>query len=464
MAGLFQAIELGKRALLTHQLSLQTIGHNIANVDTAGYRRQRVITSSTMPLQDANYSVGTGVTATDIRQVRDLFLGDQYRQENKSLGQWTYKEKTLGQIESLFAEPADDTLSDRLNEFWSAWSDLASNPDSSSVRSEILSQTNTLIDSFHELSSQLRRLQTSIDADLVAASDEINLMLRDIASLNHQIKVAEVGGVDANDLRDARDLVIDELSNYIDVNTHQSENGELIVYVGSMAIVDGKEPHYIEARTVNVDGEVSHDLVWQGTDVELRNANGKLKGILDSRDVIIPEQLEQLNTLAEAIVTQVNSLHRTGTATNGQTAVAFFDPRYTDAANIRINAAIELDESLVMSGMSGEEGDNRVALEIAGLADARTLNEGASSINDYYNSMIGTLGVRTYEAGSFSSNHELLLNQVENARQSVEGVSLDEEMANMVKFQHAYDAAARVITAMDEALDTVIGGMGIVGR
>ncbi|HOP06913.1 MAG TPA: flagellar hook-associated protein FlgK [candidate division Zixibacteria bacterium] len=464
MSGLFQGLELGKRALLTHQVSLQTISHNIANVDTEGYTRQRVITTTTTPDTSANYSVGTGVTATDIRQVKDLFLGDQYRQENKSLGQWSYKEKTLSQIEALYSEPADDTLSDRLNEFWSAWSDLAANPDSSSVRTEILSQANTLINSFHDMSSQLTRLQSSIDSDLVATVSEINLMLSDIASLNHEIKVAEVGGVDANDLRDARDLVIDELSGYLDVNTHESSNGDMIVYVGSMAIVDGNEPHYIEAQTENVDGNPRHILVWEGTDIEVRNTNGKLKGIIDSRDDIIPEQLEELNLLAEAVVTQVNALHETGTASSGQTAVSFFDPNYTNASDIRINTAITLDESLIMSGTSGEEGDNRVALEIADLADARVLDNGASSISDYYNSMIGSLGVMTYEAQSFTSNYELLVNQVENARQSVEGVSLDEEMTNLVKFQHAYDAAARVITTMDEALDTVISGMGIVGR
>jgi len=464
MSGLFQAIELGKRALLTHQLTMQTIGHNIANVNTPGYTRQRTTITTTFPTNDANYSIGTGVTASDVRHIRDLFLGEQYRQENKALGQWSYKEKTLSQIEALFAEPGDTTLSDRLNKFWQAWANVANHPDDSSVRAEILSQANLLVNGLHEMSEQLTSLQDAVDRDLVNITQEVNRLTDEIARINAKIKINEVGGVHANDLRDTRDLLIDELSTYVDVNSRETGNGIMTVYMGALAIVDGDTAHHIEATTFNVDGVLKRELTWEGTEITLRNNNGQLKGLIDSRDVVIPNYLDKLDQLAAAIVENVNSIHRTGTNGNGETSVNFFDSRFTTAATIRINQSVVDDNSRIMSGTSGEAGDNRVALAISDLLNVRVMSDGTASINDFYNRMVGSLGVETYEAISSTSNYEVLTEQIVNARQSVEGVSLDEEMANLVKYQHAYDAAARIITAMDEALDTVVTGMGIVGR
>jgi len=463
MAGLFQGLEIGRRALLSHQVTLQTIGHNIANVDTPGYSRQRVNMTSAWPEQTAQGSIGTGVTVSDVRSIKDLFLGKQYRESQKALGNWTYKDKALQQIESLFNEPQESSLNDMLNEFWNSWSELSTNSDSSSNRNSVLATANQLVHSFQQLANSINELRTSTDNDLTSLTAEVNRLTTEIGQLNQHIKAAELGGEQANDLRDQRDQLTDQLANIIDVNVIDKDDGSTIVAMGSMILVDGSATIDIDATAQIKSGQVTHHMVWKGTEVRLTNQDGQLAGLIETRDKIIPSYLSQLNELARTVVEQVNAIHETGYGLDGTTGVSFFDPNFTDASNIRINEEIVNDINRIAASQS-TDGDNIISLAIADLRNAEVTGNRSMTINDFYTSLVGTLGVEAREANSFTSNYELLSNQIDNQRQSVQGVSLDEEMANLVRSQHAYDAAARVITAMDEALDIVIRGMGIVGN
>ncbi len=465
MPGLFQSLELGKRALLTHQMSMQTVGHNIANVNTAGYRRQRVTVTSTLPDVQTYGILGTGIKATDVRHMRDLFLGNQFRQNNKSLGQWAYSSKTFDQVEALFNEPGDATMGTLLNDFWGGWSELSTEPENASYREAVLEQSNLLVNGLHEMARQLTALQDSVDRDLVNLTTEVNRLAKEIGRLNRDIKRSELGGIQANDLRDYRDVLIDQLSGIIDVNTSKNDDGSMIVYIGAMALVDGDKVLAIDTEVINDKGTIKHELVWAGTSISFKNLNGQIKGLLESRDVIIPDYLEKLDQIAQTLVEEVNSLHRSGYGLDNSTGINFFDSRFTTAATIRISDVVLNDtDKIAAASLQDSVGDNTIALALYGLRNQLIMKGNSITMNDFYNSLVGTLGVETREAQSFTDNYELLGHQINNARQSVEGVSLDEEMANLVKFQHAYDAAARVITAVDQALDTVIHGMGIVGR
>lgn len=463
MPGLMAGLEVGKRALLTTQVSLQTIGHNIANVNTPGFTRQRVTITSTYPEEGIYGQVGTGVTALGVRQVRDLFLGAQYREAKKSQGQWEYKGKTLSQIESLFNEPNDASLNDLLNGFFDSWSELATNSDSSNNRKLILAEANQLINGIKQLAQKLNDLRTSIDNDMVTMTKEINQIARGIASINDQIKTQELDGQTANDLRDQRDYLTDQLAELVDVRVIEKDNGATIVQMGGMALVDGGDAFEIGADLQNRNGQPISQLVWEGTTVSLKNDNGQLAGLIQSRDELIPQYQAQLDELARTLVTEVNAIHSTGYGIDGTTGFNFFDPNFTDALTIRISPAIADDINKIAAGVT-LDGDNEIALQLSELRNMAVMSGGTQTISDFYSSLIGTLGVESQEAGSFTSNYELLAQQIDNNRQSVQGVSLDEEMANLVKYQHAYDAAARVITTMDQALETVISKMGIVGR
>ena len=464
MSGLFQGLEAGKSALLAHQLYLQTIGNNIANANTPGYSRQRVSINPSPSLQTTFGSIGTGVRVSHINQVKDLFLGEQYRRNNKSLGQWSYKEKILTQVETIFNEPSDNTLSNHVNEFWNAWDSLSQNSESTTNRQAVLSSAKKMINSFQELSEQLYQLRDSINKDLSSISDNINKCSTEIANLNEQIRVREVGGTSANGLRDARNLLVDKLSEYVDVNTIESPSGELRVMVGAMEIVNGSATNRLSANVINEKGRMSHELVWEGTNIQITNINGQLKGLVDTRDELIPRYIDELDIMARSIIENVNSIHQSGYGLDGSTGKEFFDSNYLSAGTIKLNMSLEISPDMIAASGSGERGDGTIALEIQNIRNERIMLNGSSTVNDFYNSFVGNLGVETNEAISFSTNYELMVQQVHNSKESVEGVSLDEEMANMIKFQHAYDAAARIITTMDEALEVVISRMGIVGR
>lgn len=466
MPGLFQGIEIGKRALMTHQYTLQTIGHNIANVNTPGYSRQRVGFSASLAQNTTIGMIGTGVAVDSITHIRDLFLGSQFRHENKSLGQWTYREKVLSQIESLFGEPNDNTVSAQLQEFWNAWDDLSRNPDAPEYRENLIAVTGELVNIVHGLATQLTRLQGSIDRDMQAQTDLINGLASQIAHLNNQVTREELGGTMANDLRDQRDRLIDDLSSLVDVTTQEDRQGAVTVYIGATYLVDHNYTRPVSTSLVNDNGSMRHEMVWDDNKLPITNLNGQIKGLNDSRDEIIPRHIENLNLLVKTIVEEVNAIHRSGYNMNGQTGIDFFDPNNLDAATFQISATLLVDlNNLSASGtLDGLPGDNTVALAIRELQHGRLMSNGAATFSEYYNSMIGSLGVESREASSFKENYELVVHQIENSIQSVQSVSLDEEMTNMIKFQHAFNAAARVITTMDQALDTVINGMGIVGR
>ncbi|MEW5993887.1 MAG: flagellar hook-associated protein FlgK [Candidatus Zixiibacteriota bacterium] len=464
MAGLFQGIELGKRALLAQQLCLQTVGHNIANVNTPGFTRQRVTLTTTLPERHAAGMVGTGVTAGNVRHVRDLLLGVQFRRENKSLGQWSYREKILTQIEAVFAEPNDNTLSDLLNSFWDAWSDLSTDPRSTSHRAILIESTQQVTARFQQMAAQLGSLREQINTELVAIVEDVNSYAAEIARLNKLIASQELGEQHANDLRDTRDRLIDELSELIDVNTVGQPNGQVTVMVGALAIVDGGQSLSIKVESMNENGVPTHKLLLGNSTIEIRSINGRLKGLLDMRDETIPKYMSELDRVALTLVEQVNALHVTGYGLDGVTGREFFDPTTTGAADIRLNLSLVDNPDRIGASQSGEVGDNSVALAIQDLRNRLLMANGTTTLNNYYNGVVSRLGMETVEACDNTESFGLLVHQIHNARESVQGVSLDEEMANMVKLQHAYDAAARVITTMDEALDTVIFRMGVTGQ
>ncbi|RKX26770.1 MAG: flagellar hook-associated protein FlgK [Candidatus Zixiibacteriota bacterium] len=466
MAGLMQGLEIGRRALLTNQAWLQTIGHNIANANTPGYRRQRVTITTSYPELSANGPIGSGVQVSNIRHMRDLFLGKQYREATKELGNWSYKEKTLSQMEAVFNEPQDSGLANTLNEFWNAWSQLSTDPNSTSSRESVIQSANLLIDRLKHVSNNLSDQRSAIDADLVNLTSEVNRLTSEIAKLNQQIKAIEIGNIEASDLRDMRDKLTNDLSSIVDVNVIDKANGGTIVSMGAMVLVDSSDSFDISVRGVRDGARLTHELVWKGTDVKLKNLNGQMAGLLESRDELIPDYISRLDELARTVVERVNELHVGGYGLNGSTGVSFFDPDFTTAAGIRLNQEIVNDNNLIAVSASSDVDvlDGEVALAIADLQYSQVMSNNSASMNDYYNTLVGNLGIDTREATSFANNYELLAHQINNQKQSVEGVSLDEEMANMIRFQHAYDAAARVIVAMDGALDTVINTMGILGR
>lgn len=464
MAGLFQGLELGKRALLAHQYELTTAGHNMANVNTPGYTRQRVNLSATDPMVTTIGRFGSGVRISSVLQVRDLFLTAQYRQGNQQLNRWSARQQAMNEVENVFQEPSDEGFNKTLDDFFAAWQTLSQNPESSAGRAAVREQASLVANAFHQMSNGLADLEKSLDDQIGGMVTKINRLGEDTAELNRRIARAELGGDKANDLRDRRDQLIDELSQYADVRVIEMRNGVARVFLGSMELVEQTSNNPLATVTTGVGDQTHTTVVWQGGgQAPVTVAGGELAGLLEARDELLPQYRTQLDDLAAAFVQQINAIHRTGYGLDGTTGRNFFTSTGTTADTIDVSPDIQNDLNRIGASLSGGPGDNAVALSIANLQNALTMNGGTTSFNGFYAEIVGIVGVRSSEAIDAKTNAELVLQQIEFSRQSVQGVSLDEEMINLIKAQQAYNAAARVITTMDSAISTIINDMG-VGR
>ena len=486
MSSTFFGLEIGRKALQVQQTALNVTGHNIANANTKGFTRQQAVMSATKPFAMPSYNrpigagqIGTGVEVQEIRRLRDDFIDLQVRQEINKTKEWEAKQDTLDKLEVIFNEPSESGLRTVMDQFWEAWQDLSVKPELEAVRKAVRERGITLAETFNHMDRQFADLAEDIDASVKIKVDEINNIAGQIASLNDQIVRIEVQDDNANDLRDKRDLLADQLSEIVQVSVSENEYGALRVSIGGRALVNESQAFGISA-VPNPSNNGYADLQWDSDGSAVLVQSGEIRGMLDSRDNIIPDYRSQLDEMARTLVVEMNSVHSAGYGldddvggTNFFDPIDPLDPAYPDninAGNIAVDAAIMASlDNIAAATLPGDPlnpglnaGDGSNAINIVELKHSNLI--GTATIDDYYRGMIAELGVQAQQTTRMVDNQELLVSQLENRREQVSGVSLDEEMTNMIKFQHAYNAAARVVTAMDQLLDTVVNRLGLVGR
>ena len=468
MPDIYGILSTASRSLLTQQKAIDVTGQNIANVNTPGYSRQRVVMQPNTPIAFEPGQMGTGVKAAAIERIYDRYIGGQISRETMRLGQWEAAESALKRIELVFDETSGVGLEQSMNEFWSAWQDLVNNPSGYAERSVLAAKGQTLTLNFNMLSGNLQQIQEDYDTTIRGTVDEINGLASQIADLNHKISQVEVAGQNSNDYRDQRDLLLNELAGMIDLTTFENDAGQVTVLVGGgRPLVQSPYAWQLGTQT-NASGH--QDVVWlerQGGPTVITEAinGGKLKGWLDVRDDYAVDYADQLDTLAQTIVTRVNELHRAGYGLASDpvsgvpvTGQDFFVATGTTAASMAIDPGILSDVNRIAAATTaaGVPGGNRNAVAIATLPSQATMSSGQASFNEFFNALIGRVGSDVRKASANQDHEASMVAQLENYRESVAGVSLDEEMINLVKYQHAYEAAARVITTVDEMLDTVL--------
>ena len=365
----------------------------------------------------------------------------------------------MERVELSFDETAGFSLNFAMTEFWNAWQDLSNNPEGHTERVALISKSDAMATAFNHISKDLQQQQRDIDSGIQVAVGEINALSAEIAQLNQKISEVETGGQNANDLRDRRDLLVNQISEMIDVNAYEDGQGRV-----SVSVADGRPlvngPHMWNLATQpNADGHL--DVVWTDSsgstvDISANIRGGKLKGWLEVRDVAIPDYLTRLDALANGIITEVNNLHTGGFDLNAIAGEAFFTG--TTASDIGVNANIVSDPNRIAaaSTAAGVPGDNSNAINIAGLQYAAIMGGGTATYDDYYRSLVTDVGNQVQSAGSYADHQAVMVMSLENYRESISGVSLDEEMLNLIKFQHAYDAAAKLVSTVDEMIDTVM--------
>jgi flagellar hook-associated protein 1 FlgK len=452
-------LNIASQALMTQQKAINVTGHNIANVNTPGYSRQRLQISTNTPSYSYMGLVGNGVHADGIERIYDRFLSTQINNENQALGRWDAQKGAVEVVEMIFNESDGYGLSQAMSKFWDAWHSLTNNPAGLTERQVLITNSQVLTSTFNQLDADLRKSQKDLDLSVEGTVADINRLAEQVTDLNAKILSAESDASSANDYRDQREQVLKALSELIDVNTYEDSYGAVHVLVADGRPLVGAGQQWQLSTQVNAQN--LHDVVWLDrsgtpTDITADIGGGKLKGYLDVRDTIIPDDMNRLDTLAQELMADVNALHQAGFALDGSAGEVFFNG--LGSGNIALNTNIAADPDLIAAAADAltVPGDSRQAMEIAKLQYQLTMNGNTATYNDYYSALIRDTGNEVLKSDAYYHHQSDMLNQLENRRESISGVSLDEEMINLIKFQNAYTASAKMISAADELLQTVL--------
>jgi len=576
MSGITMLMNIARGALLAQQKGLDVTGHNIANVNTPGYTRQALVLQSSEETSLNRVKLGYGVNADSVTQYFDRFSTKSINQKTSSLSEYETEKSTLDYVQGLFNEETGNGLNKGMADFWNAWQDLSNNPGGMAERTALLEKAQNMVQQFQGIRNGLTQTKDEMNINLKGGIEEINTLDEQIAKLNERIVEAEAIGTKANDLRDQRNKLIQNLSQLTDITYLEKDSGALTVMSKSgIALVDGNLHWNLSQQGDNI--------YWNNIQSNISNllTSGKIGAWLDLRDNILPQYMANMDELAGTMIQQVNNLHYNGYTIDGQTHKYFFDPisftavltngtwtgtsvaavggAYastapagtfqftvtsasgtvgTDAITLgwtgpggtsgTVNFAgagpgayvpgtmvdvsqglqISLGAGTVVNGNTfsitvtpnftdlaktidlssdvantpaniaasqsntpAETGNNQNALAIQALQDGQLnirkwtyQNRGGiqSSANqlgtmgDYYNILVGDIGLMDSQAGQNQDLQQSLINQLNEFRDSISGVSLDEEMVNMMKYQYAYIAASKMVNASDELLQAVL--------
>jgi flagellar hook-associated protein 1 len=446
-------LDMARRALLTQRVGMDVTSHNIANASTPGYSRQRLDLVAAFPIKQPYGLLGTGVTVQHIARLRERFIDQQIRVNNDPFGRATAEHTILSQVEAVFNEPTDSGLSSVITQFFNAFQDLASHPEESANRNAVLQRGLLLSQSIRGLNNSLDRLRTDLLDDVQTKINRINVLSREISDLDVQILTAIGNGGNPNDARDQRDIRIEELSTLANIVVSEDASGSVMVSIGGSVIAS--RGGAVMLKPLSLGNSLKIQTEPAGMDVRI--TGGELGGVLDMYTTKLPGYMSNLNQLTSALITRVNEVHSRGfgIGTPPPTGINFFSG--SDAASIAVDPAIQADINAIAASQDGAPGDNRVALQLAGILNERLMNGNSLSLSQFYNGMVSSIGTTVSAAENIRQSQSLVLQQLENQREAISGVSIDEEMTNLIKFQRSFDAAARVVSMVDEMFVTIIG-------
>ncbi len=438
--------EIGKRSLLAYQSAIQTTSGNVANANNENYNRRRAQLQ-----QSLTGFASLGLNGGEVVRLRQRYAEHQLWQENQRLGEYENTNRLLRQIENVFAENTESGINSLLNQFWSAWDDLANDPESAFARNLLRDKARLLTNAFQRIHGDFRQLQGQIQPEIQAQVAEVNEHTARLAELNSRLMY------DKNnpDLLDERDRLIGELSEKLDIKVKEKDNGVVNIYTDGLLLVSDDTSNNLRMEVQTMDGEQQVLFFLNSSDRSININSGSLKALVDIHNEKIPDYVRQLDQLAVTIATEVNKIHKAGENLDGLTDIPFFAEDVTGAANFRVDEGVLNNPSLIATRAPGEgEGSGSIAQSISDLQSARVAN--GVTINDFYNALLSDVGNKIQEADFMESSQQLVVQQIKNQKESVTGVSLDEEMTKLVQFQQAYAAAAKIVTTVNSMVETVL--------
>lgn len=563
MGTLFSALDIARAGMLVAQVQLDVTGHNIANANTEGYSRQRVDVTTQMPNYRPYGAIGRGPTIAGINRIRETFLDGIYRQQYSSFGRCENIATYFARIEDIFKEPGENSFSSHLARFFDALQDFAGNVEQDSVRVSVITEGTALANSLNEIARQIYLIESDVNEEIRTNVHQINSLIQRIAEYNRNIRDLEISGKKANDLRDGRDLLLDQLSKIVSITTRERDDGQVDVILGGVEIVGGTKYRTLKAV---VDSSIDPSrpdflaVVFEDNNERAIIPDGTLAGMLKIRDHYLREIKQQINELTKALVEAINSIHSQGrglelysntitsyipvssstiplsnlnlpfTISNGsfqilvydnsgnlvETLTISIDPNtnslndvvnlintssyvfasvdsqgyisisplsgysfrfandssgflsalqvnpffigYT-ATDISVNPSLTQNPRLLSSGKNiniNETGDNSSALEMAQLRVKKILLNSTQTVDEYYQSLIVKIGVNARANLDILEMGRNFIRDFSQRRQEISGVNLDEEVTNLLLFQRAYEASARIVLVADRMLDALL--------
>ena len=474
MLGLFGVLNMGARSMGVQRAGVEVAGQNLANVSNPAYARQRVAITSSITVQSEAGPQGTGSEVANIVSMRNAILDNQIQSEASAHGMLQAKQNALQYAQAALGTQIDrmasgaegasaaqgvgggHSLADSLGELFSAFQSLSSNPTSMAERQTLMMKAESLASQFRQLDSRIGELNNQLNRTIDSDVAMVNQTLTNIASLNDKItRMEAISGGPANDLRDMRQAQIEELAKYVKVDLSNGAGGAINVAIGGVdmiknnQVVDTIETYtfgsntYIQSATNKVHLTLNAGIL----------TSGSIQGTIQARDVGIADVRTSMNTIANILIAQVNAIHSAGYSLNGSTGAQFFTG--SDAATIGVNSALVTDPSLIQaSGVSGATGDNQVALALAQVSQTKFIY--GQTLTQAYSQSVATFGQELSTVNNDLANQDTVDNMLHAQRDSIGGVSLDEEMTDLTRFQKAFQASARLITTVDEMLDTLV--------
>lgn len=560
MPSSFLGLGIAYSGLTANQRSLQVTSHNISNANTEGYSRQRMDTHAYSPdvLPGDLGTLGNGVEVEAVKQIRDEFLDYKYRGENAKYGEWDARSSVLKEVESIINEPSDSSISEVLDDYFESVHELNKNPENLTTRTLVRQRAIAVTKQVNQMSEKLKEMQSDLNFEFNSAVNDLNNKAEQIVELNKVIYETELEGGKANDIRDQRNVLLDEMSELADIDYYEDDNNRFHISLDGTKMVSHFNSTKLELtprdERLNEDDAVDLTEVQWETGQSYTPTSGKLKGLYESRDNIegdakgIPYYVERINNFINTFAEESNRIHsegfgidsdkttgtfmftindltterykeylrdyglnnETGQFGNGEAGIDVTNQVLNDTSGLtgddlqekiienknkiignnpqykgkaikkvdndylvvdkmkasQVSIAKDLEDLNLIAASStkdGVPGDGKNALDLTQIRNNQKLYDWGSP-EDYVKSLISNLGVDGQEANRVTENQEVLVDELQSKRLSIQGVSLDEEMTNMIKYQKAYSASARMINVMDEMLDLIVNRLGVGGR
>ena len=441
------------QGMLSEQGALSVVTNNIANVNTPGYTREVANLEETPPVQIADLSFGTGVRLASIGSVRDNILQLRLNQETQTQGKLNTFTNGLNQIQTVFNEPVGSGLQSLLSGFFNSFQTLAADPTNSGDRQAVLGAAQSLAAGFKQAATTLIDQQQNADQAVLQTVAQVNQLTSQIATLNGEIATASGGGQNANAFLDQRAQLITQLSGLIDVQTITANGNALTLTTNAgTELVVGNQSFALQTQANPATSR--QDVFAQGIDITSQIQSGSLGGNIQLRDQEIPAIQNNLDTLAFNLENAVNTQNRAGFDLNGNPGVNIFQAPATLAGSA-LNMTVSMtDPNLIAASADGTPGNNANATALANLQSQNVVN-GQTPIA-FYAGLVGTIGNDGATAASQLTGENLLVQQINDQIGAISGVSLNEEGSNLILYQNAYQAAARVATVVDNLFQTTI--------